>query len=579
MYMKKQLLSLGLVLGSIISAQAQLMPTYNWAKTISWGAYSKEDGNATRVEFVDKAGNIYVAGAITRSIMNPGAVRQVYFQNDTLTIAANEVAFVMTKYDSSGALVWKKAGISTQKQSSPAQMQPAGIVGDNNGNLFLAVYYKDSLVYDTAVINQSGNALQLFCLNAADGKVKWHQQVSNAYNGVESDPRKNFRIDLNAAGELAMVYKTDSLYIKKYSAAGVANWSKGFAVGSATFEFNGFDAKAANYVLASNFVNSFTLGSTSLNTTNGKSFIASINATGAVNWVKQFKSADGPGLQPVKVNTVCQATDGTLYFGGEFFGQLNINGNTTDSLVATGKRMSGGDDGGELFYGKMASDGSLTWLKQATGESKQFAISMKLNKDNKLFMMGQLGSRTMFLGTDSFPRPNSSGTNRFFIAELDATGKMVWGKRVNEVGGITGEMIYFHMDDVNNIYFSGGYEFGTDFGSGPLLSLSMAAEMGRYFFAKTGDRKGSTGPVGIKEINKPVVTLYPNPAGNVLMVNLGDNNQNISVRIVNMQGKEVLSSQNLSTHQAIDITHLANGIYMVQVESNGVVSVSKFIKQ
>jgi hypothetical protein len=74
----------------------------------------------------------------------------------------------------------------------------------------------------------------------------------------------------------------------------------------------------------------------------------------------------------------------------------------------------------------------------------------------------------------------------------------------------------------------------------------------------------------------PNVLVYPNPTSNNFTVNV---NGEITVKLYNMLGKEVLS-QNANGKAIINISHLQNGVYNVQVFSgNKIIGYSKIVKQ
>ncbi|WP_052600053.1 T9SS type A sorting domain-containing protein [Aureispira sp. CCB-QB1] len=79
--------------------------------------------------------------------------------------------------------------------------------------------------------------------------------------------------------------------------------------------------------------------------------------------------------------------------------------------------------------------------------------------------------------------------------------------------------------------------------------------------------------VGIEDIESSEnISLYPNPASNIVMIEM-DNLQ--SVKVVDVQGKEVLKS----TNSKIDISALKIGMYFVQITSNnGTIATKKLLK-
>ena len=66
--------------------------------------------------------------------------------------------------------------------------------------------------------------------------------------------------------------------------------------------------------------------------------------------------------------------------------------------------------------------------------------------------------------------------------------------------------------------------------------------------------------------------LYPNPASNVLYVDILNDDENVSVQIMSIDGKVVLAEQMNAFDAAngIDINRLANGIYTVVVNTESI---------
>lgn len=70
-----------------------------------------------------------------------------------------------------------------------------------------------------------------------------------------------------------------------------------------------------------------------------------------------------------------------------------------------------------------------------------------------------------------------------------------------------------------------------------------------------------------EELN--VISVYPNPVTDKIFVkNTADANAVMDVSILDVNGKVVKQSGNLQNNQAIDLTELANGYYMVRIETS-----------
>jgi hypothetical protein len=79
--------------------------------------------------------------------------------------------------------------------------------------------------------------------------------------------------------------------------------------------------------------------------------------------------------------------------------------------------------------------------------------------------------------------------------------------------------------------------------------------------------------VGINELDKVAVMVYPNPAENVL--NIMANDQIVKVTVMNLNGKVVFTGNSKS----IDISKMASGVYFLQTQTAKGISNIKFTKK
>jgi hypothetical protein len=76
------------------------------------------------------------------------------------------------------------------------------------------------------------------------------------------------------------------------------------------------------------------------------------------------------------------------------------------------------------------------------------------------------------------------------------------------------------------------------------------------------------------------VSIYPNPASDLVTISNSQNVQNATISIINSNGKTVMSSANRSGRKLnVNISSLPPGSYFVQLLNNGKVSTLKFVKQ
>lgn len=84
---------------------------------------------------------------------------------------------------------------------------------------------------------------------------------------------------------------------------------------------------------------------------------------------------------------------------------------------------------------------------------------------------------------------------------------------------------------------------------------------------KTGDKGAST--AGINSlVNNSNFVVYPNPAKNTVHVENTSNVKVTAIKILDVTGKEVKSIDSISNNQAIDISDLTTGIYVINMFNN-----------
>jgi hypothetical protein len=86
--------------------------------------------------------------------------------------------------------------------------------------------------------------------------------------------------------------------------------------------------------------------------------------------------------------------------------------------------------------------------------------------------------------------------------------------------------------------------------------------------------------LGISENAEKRVNVYPNPAGNLLYLEMADRNNAYTVSILDITGQQILLRENSMTPmQVFDIGHFKPGIYFLRLISNDKSIVYRFIKK
>lgn len=86
-------------------------------------------------------------------------------------------------------------------------------------------------------------------------------------------------------------------------------------------------------------------------------------------------------------------------------------------------------------------------------------------------------------------------------------------------------------------------------------------------------------PVSVPEISRDAISVYPNPAVNVLVVKLKDIDcADYTISVSDISGKKLISTLTGENEVSVDISSLPAGIYFIEASGNGLLKSSKFVK-
>src|SRR5690606_828400 len=173
-----------------------------------------------------------------------------------------------------------------------------------------------------------------------------------------------------------------------------------------------------------------------------------------------------------------------------------------------------------------------------------------------------------------------AGESDFFIINLDDTGNRVWS---TYFGGEEKETYIntIGYDQDNNLYIGGRTHSQTGIATaGALIEDAQVPVNGQYggpFLAKFVPRKSSSA----NELDKKMFNIYPNPANNVVNITSKRADNITKVIIYDTTGKKLHQQafETASNQQQINIAHLANGIYLLEISSEKGKQNVKFMKK
>ncbi len=333
---------------------------------------------------------------------------------------------------------------------------------------------------------------------------------------------------------------TSNVFVSKVDAAGNFMWAKKFGgpVGGDRFLFGLTVDNWGNTYITGGYVGEISFDNITLTstTTTYDIFVAKLDSSGAVKWVKSVGNtkakygyaiaADGLGnvyttgyyqdtvsfgsfkLNPYGVQDIfvtkmdsdgnflwAKGIGGTkadmaMYMTCDSLGYTYICGsfNTVvdfDPGVNTASLTSLG--GNDAYILKLDPSGNFVWVNRMGGVGNDQANGITLDRFGNIYTTGQ------FMGTADFDPDTlssfnltSKGNTDIFIAKYDTTGKFVWAKSIGSVNYDYGWAI--STDAVGNVYYGGSYGNITDFDPGPdsFVVASSITSLGSndYFYSK-----------------------------------------------------------------------------------------------
>lgn len=75
-------------------------------------------------------------------------------------------------------------------------------------------------------------------------------------------------------------------------------------------------------------------------------------------------------------------------------------------------------------------------------------------------------------------------------------------------------------------------------------------------------------PVGLKEVTNSFVSIYPNPTNEILTIKLSLEEKNVTYKLVDLTGKVILKGSLSNNLNKVDVSMIASGSYILEIESS-----------
>jgi|LakMenEpi03Aug12_release.lakeMendotaPanAssembly.Ray.scaffolds.fasta_scaffold00005_208 hypothetical protein len=519
---------------------------------------------------VDLNKNIFVAGDFNNTVdFNPGSGIA-----NISSLGLTDLFFA--KYDALGNYVWAKSVGTSGRETVNS------IVLDKLGNLYITGFFEGTADFDpgpgVANLTKVGNGRDFyFAKYDSNGNYIWAKNLG----GGNSDVGNSITIDsvgnVHIAGSFFGILDFDlgpgtatlssGVFVAEYDANGNYMWAR-------SLPSNGFhDALSVKVdALGNTYVTGFYQGTMNfdfgantytINGGNQSIFLAKYDKLGNYKWAKSIGIAGY-----CEGHEICLDENRNIYLTGTHSGTTDFDpGPSTSTITPAGF--------GDVFFAKYDSLGNYLWAKSIGNNGWQESYTIVTDKNKSIYLSGYYtGAMDFDPSSGAATMSTTASGPDIFLAKYDSIGNYVWAKSIGSNGYDFGNSLF--IDQTGDIYLTGNFSQTVDFDPNPTTSfLTSNSASEDVFFAKY-----SSTVVGLLEEKIDSLSVYPNPANEVLMVKNLSSTTELIAKIYNTTGVLVSEQSIGSVNRTINVKTLPKSFYFLILEKNNrIIYKTKFIKE
>ena len=376
----------------------------------------------------DESYNVYVSGSTYGDLDGNGI--------------NNEEKFFVSKFDSSGMLIW------TKQYKEFNKVYVSSMVVDKNGTLYLAGSHKTG-TYVAHGITFDKRVAWVFSLNSS-GEILWKKQL-----GTDDDKSYFANITMDEKGDL-------------------------FAVGSTKGVFPGYVNQGSSDI-----------------------FFTKLTMQGEVLWIKQFGTSQGDNVRTMKKNlnneflllmtnnTVIKfdsSVDMMLWSktftsprDGPWDKYIDLTLDKDNNIYLLSEHNMYWEEEQEYYYDfdsaimKLNSEGETIWHKRYGSEKWEFPTNIAINSVDEIYISGDTRG-DLYGNFNKTPYTSLYDDNDdLFLMKINTDGKRIETKQYGSIewDGVNGMTI----DPMDNIYLTGSVHESLDgntyFGSSDIFIMKI----------------------------------------------------------------------------------------------------------
>jgi hypothetical protein len=531
------------------TVQAQ-SPTVLWAE--QFGSTSNDSGSYV---VVDSQGDIYTTGTFSGTVT---------FGNTTLTSSLDNEAYVL-KTDASGTVLWAE------------QFGNVDITVDKSGNIYTTGQFTDTVTFGSFTLTAQGDYDYFMVKYDTSGTVLWANQFTGTtssitFRRIAIDTTGNVYVTgfFNSISDFAGIELTPypstlpDVFVVKLDASGTVQWAEQFERtdnDGTSLSFLGIytdmsdDVYVLGHMMSMGGATTLVFGDTTLslsNTSNfgGEVFLVKLNPDGTLLWANQYGQGSGNNIP---YGGLAFDEEDNIYFGGFTNGTVTFGDTTLTSTMSS-----------NIYVVKTDGEGTVLWATKF-GESYEYNRVNTIRRDavGAIYLIGYF-SQTANFGSTVL---STVGGNDVFVAKMNNSGVLEWATGFGSTENDSGNSIA--VDTQGDAYIAGSFWGTVNFGN---TTLTSAGSRDAFLM-----KIGST--LAVSEFVDNHWKVYPNPAKDIITIELPKDIQNSTIEVFNTLGQKVKEFTMFANIQNFDIAELQQGVYLFRISNNGMNKTLKVYKQ
>ncbi|WP_051203736.1 SBBP repeat-containing protein [Hugenholtzia roseola] len=218
-------------------------------------------------------------------------------------------------------------------------------------------------------------------------------------------------------------------------------------------------------------------------------FVQKLDASGNLVWAKRLGGTLGDAGCGISVDG-----SGNVYTTGSFQGTVDFDPNAgTAELTAAGNS--------DIFIQKLDASGNLVWAKRMGSLGDDVGRGISVDGLGNVYTTGYFVGKVDFDPNAGTTELTAAGGSDIFIQKLDASGNLVWAKRLGSTSSDVSNGI--SVDGSGNVYttgyFRGTVDFDPNAGTNNLISEGFSLDIFVQKLDASGNLVWAKGMGGIDE--------------------------------------------------------------------------------